>query len=194
MNDYTALVLQLEARGDTPEKRAAMAALFTAGEKAKPALVAGLDHPAWRVRHGCLRVLDHAEVDDQTRARVVRALADPHRKVRRAAIHLLGCEPCKPAGFCGIDGVDIDGVHLEAVTSDKSRQVRLAAMTRFMWQRAPLDDRVVATMESVIADESDAAVRRRAAHILAFPDAWTQGRNLRDRQAKLSDRMNSLLG
>ena len=43
MNGYDALVSQLEARGDTPEKRAAMRTLYAAGEDAKPALVAGLD-------------------------------------------------------------------------------------------------------------------------------------------------------
>jgi hypothetical protein len=194
MNGYDALVSQLEARGDTPEKRAAMRTLYAAGEDAKPALVAGLDHPAWRVRHGCLRVLDHAVVDDATRVRVVRALSDPHRKVRQSAIHLLGCEVCKPAGFCGIDGVDIDGVHLKAVAADRSRRVRKAAIGHFMWQRGPIEPRVEAAMRAVIEGDDDIELRKRAAHVLAFPEMSTYAGSAPERYAQLLQRVDVLLG
>jgi hypothetical protein len=193
MNDYEGLVLQLELKGEMPEKQAAVEALRAAGERAKPALLSGLDHPAWRVRHGCLLLLDHTVVDDETRLRVVRALHDPHRKVRRAAIHLLGCERCKPEGFCGIEGVDIDAVYLDAAASDRSRRVRYAAMGRFMWQLQPLEPRVASTMQAVIDEDADADLRRRAAHVLAFPDVYGSSASRSDRQEQMRERVDALL-
>lgn len=193
MNVYETLVAQLEAKGGSPEKEAAVMALREAGEQAKPALLSGLDHAAWRVRHGCLRVLDHTEVDDETRERVVRSLTDPHRRVRRAAMHLLGCEPCKPEGFCGLDGVDIDGAYLHAAASDRSRHVRYVAMVHFMWQREPLEPRVASAMRTIIDEEDDTDLRERAALILAFPDAYANSTSRSERAEKVQQRVAALL-
>jgi hypothetical protein len=79
---YDELVLELERVED---KDRTIAALRAGGEDAKPAMLRGMRHPAWRVRHGCLRVLDHTIVDGPTRLAVLKALDDPHRKVRQAA-------------------------------------------------------------------------------------------------------------
>src|SRR5919198_61154 len=95
---YEDLVAQLEQVEGTDET---VMALRAGGEDAKPALLRGLEHPSYRVRRGCLRVLDHTIIDDPTRLAVLKALDDPHRKVRSAALHVLGCEACKPEGYCG---------------------------------------------------------------------------------------------
>jgi hypothetical protein len=160
-DDLVAELATVDGRDET------IAALRAAGEEAKPALLRGMQHPAWRVRHGCLLVLDHTIVDDATRLAVLKAIDDPHRKVRRAAHHLLGCEACKPEGFCGIDGVDLEEVALEAALHDRSRRVRRPAMVGFMW-RSTLDDRVADGMRHVLAVEEDDDLRERAARVLAF--------------------------
>ena len=81
---YKALVLQLERVEGTEQT---ILALRAAGEDAKPALLEGMRHPSYRVRRGCLLVLDHSIIDDAIRLVVLHALEDPHRKVRTAALH-----------------------------------------------------------------------------------------------------------
>jgi HEAT repeat protein len=185
---YDELVTQLE---QVDGKEQTIMALRTGGEDAKPALLRGLSHPAWRVRNGCLRVLDHTVVDDATRVAVVRALDDPHRKVRRAAVHLLGCEVCKPAGYCGIEGVDLEAVHLDLVMRDRSGAVRRSAMGHFMWKSA-LSDRVTTAMRELVAGDTDEGVRRRAASALAYPSIASMPKGAA-RAAKYTETAEALL-
>ena len=160
----------LQARYDT------MMELRGEGEAAKPLLFAGLDHPAWRVRYMCLRVLDHTIVDDETRIRVLGTLKDPHRKVRRAAVHLLGCEPCKPEGFCGIEGIDIDELYLDVVESDRSALVRRYAVALFMY-KSELSDPVAGRLRRALSRETNDAVRIRLAGALLWPEIYGDGRS-----------------
>lgn len=169
---YESLVAGLDVRGESRERREAVRLLREAGESAKPALLRGLSHPAWRVRHGCLRVLDHTIIDDPTRRHIIDSLADPHRKVRQAAIHALGCEVCKPEGFCGVEGVDLVGMYLQVIQTDPSLRVRRAAMGRFMWTAEQPEERVQAVLESLLADAPDASLRERAASALAWSAAF----------------------
>ena len=164
--NYDDLVGELER---VEGKEQTILTLRSGGEDAKPALLRGMRHPAWRVRHGCLRVLDHTIVDDPTRLAVLEALRDPHRKVRQAALHVLGCEVCKPEGYCGIDGVDIEAAYLDIARHDRSRRVRQSAISALMW-RSALDARVVEAMREVLTTEADDDLRRRAAWVLAYPE------------------------
>src|SRR5438270_8964643 len=157
-DDLVAQLAEVDGRDET------IKALRTGGEDAKPALLIGMQHPAWRVRHGCLLVLDHTTVDDTTRLVVLKATKDPHRKVRRAAHHLLRCEACKPERYCGIEGVDLDELALDAVLHDRSRRVRRPAMVAFMW-RSTLDDLVAEAMQEALAVEDDDDLRERAAKV-----------------------------
>jgi hypothetical protein len=162
--DYQALVLQLEQVEGTEQM---MLELRAAGEGAKPALLDGMRHPSYRVRRGCLLVLDHSIIDDATRRVVLQALEDPHRKVRTAALHVLGCEVCKPEGYCGVEGVDVDEVYLEHARDDRSRRVRRSAMGAF--RRTPvLDDEVADLMQNVLETEQDDDLREQAAKVLAY--------------------------
>ena len=176
---------QVEGKHDT------IAALRAGGEDAKPALLRGMQHPAWRVRHGCLRVLDHTIVDDPTRRVVLRALDDPHRKVRRAALHVLGCEVCKPEGYCGIEGVDLEATYLDTSLNDRSGRVQSSALAHFMW-RSTLDDAVVDGMRAVLASDANHDVRRRAAAVLAFPDIAAMPKS-RERRERYVARIEELL-
>ena len=185
---YDELVLELER---FEHKDQTIVALRAGGEDAKPALLRGLHHPAWRVRHGCLRVLDHTIVDDPTRLAVLNALGDPHRKVRHAALHVLGCEVCKPEGYCGIEGVDIEATYLDIAQHDASRRVRRSAIAAVMW-RSSLDDRVVDAMHEVLTTEDDDDLRRRAAWVLAYPEIVEIAEPIR-RDAEFNERVQALL-
>lgn len=160
---YDELVLDLHK---VEGREATILALRHGGESAKPALLRGLKHPAWRVRHGCLRVLDHTIIDDPTRDAVFKALKDPHRKVRRAAMHALGCEVCKPEGYCGIEGVDLEAVWLEIARNDRSSTIRALATGALRWQFSRAE-RVEETLRDILANDDNAEVRRRAARALS---------------------------
>ena len=185
---YETLVLQLER---VEGKQQTILALRAAGEDAKPALLQGMHHPAWRVRHGCLLVLDHTIIDDATRLAVLKALDDPHRKVRRAALHVLGCEVCKPEGYCGIEGVDLEAVYLETALHDRSRRVRRSAIAGFMWRRTLADD-IDDAMRHVLATEEHDDVRQRAAQVLAYPEVAGMPKTA-ERRAKFDETILSLL-
>ena len=165
-SQYETLVLQLE---QVEAAEQVILALRAAGEEAKPALLAGMRHPSYRVRRGCLLVLDHSIIDDATRLAVLHALEDPHRKVRRAALHVLGCEVCKPEGYCGIEGVDLDAVYLEHARDDRSRRVRRSAMAAFR-RRPALDEEVADSMREVLTTEEHHDLREQAAKVLAYPE------------------------
>ena len=175
---------QVDGKHDT------ISALRAGGEDAKPALLRGLQHPAWRVRPGCLRELDHTIVDDPTRRAVLQGLDDPHRKVRRAALHVLGCEVCKPEGYCGIEGVDLEATYLDTAVNDRSGRVQSSALAHFMW-RSTLDEAVVDGMHAVLASDANHEVRRRAAAVLAFPHiaAMPKSRERRERYAAMIDEL-----
>jgi HEAT repeat protein len=89
------------------------------------ALVAGLSDPNPRVRWWCVQVLDHVP-DDRATTALLAALDDPVARVRRNAVHALGCVACKP----GWDG-DLPDAAREKLTSmiatDANAKVRLEA-------------------------------------------------------------------
>src|SRR5437016_314471 len=45
-------------------------------ERLRPAALSGLDHPSWRVRRSCCRLLDDLVLTDETTAALERRLAD----------------------------------------------------------------------------------------------------------------------
>jgi hypothetical protein len=89
--------------------------------------------------------------------------------VRTAALHVLGCEVCKPEGYCGIEGVDLDAVYLSHARHDPSRRVRRSAMSAFRWRPA-LDGAVADAMRNVLTTEQDDALREQAAKVLAYAE------------------------
>jgi hypothetical protein len=191
--DFDTMVRRFDRKDGLTARYEAMMQLRAEGEAAKPLLFRGLDHPAWRVRYVCLRVLDHTVVDDETRRRVLGALEDPHRKVRRAALHLLGCEPCKPEGYCGIEGVDVEALYLDLLQHDRSALVRLNAVSMFLYE-STLPDRVEATLRAALEAESNPAVRLRLARAIVWPDVYGDGTSRYvDRLDEYNERVRELL-
>lgn len=165
--DYQQLIEALDDRRDYRARHRAIDALIAAGERAKPAMLLALTHPAWRVRHGVLRGLDHTVVDDETRVAVVARLDDPHRKVRHAALHLLACDACKPDGFCGVEGVDVEEIVLRLAEGDRSVRVRTAAVLYF-WPHDVLSESTVAALRAVLDRETNVRLRLAAARAIAW--------------------------
>jgi HEAT repeat protein len=63
--------------------------------EARAALIAGLDHPNALVRWWCLQLMDHL-ADESYLEPILAKFSDPVAKVRRHAVHALGCAACKP--------------------------------------------------------------------------------------------------
>ena len=82
-SQYEALVLQLEQVEGTEQT---ILALRAAGEDAKPALLEGMRHPSYRVRRGCLLVLDHSIIDDATRLVVLQAADGYDATIKRGSV------------------------------------------------------------------------------------------------------------
>ena len=93
----------IELLADPEQAEGAFALLKALAEdELRPLLVAGSRHASWRVRRRCCRLLDDLTLVPETIAALTERLDDDHPKVRRAAMHALACEHCKPDG-CALD-------------------------------------------------------------------------------------------
>ncbi len=121
------------------------------------ALLQGLEHASARVRFDCANAMDHL-ADVRCAAPLRRLLDDPVPRVRRAALHSLGCDRCKLAPLPG------QGDRLAVVTrlafADPSIRVRRAAAAELGGDC--YNPRAVATLEALLAQESDAVILRNA--------------------------------
>ena len=119
----------LEALGSPARALAAYAALEALPElRLRPVALSGLDHPNWRVRRSCCRLLDDLSLTPEAISALERRLADAHPLVRRSALHTLSCKHCKPDG-CALDV----GSLFERMASDPNRRVRAAVLHPLTW-------------------------------------------------------------
>ena len=119
----------LEALGRPAHAQAAYVALKALPELwLRPAALSGLDHPNWRVRRTCCRLLDDLSLTPESTSALERRLADSHPLVRRAALHTLSCKHCKPDG-CALDV----GSLFERMAADPNRRVRAAVLHPLTW-------------------------------------------------------------
>ena len=95
-DDLEQQVLLLASR-DWNSRRTARDALVAAGAAGLSAAVEGLRHPDSPVRRGCVDFLDHHADDGCADDLRQVALHDPVPRVRRFAVHALGCVRCKTA-------------------------------------------------------------------------------------------------
>lgn len=140
--------------------------LFLEPHADKATLIDAVSDPDPAVRFRACRLLDHHELDRSVATRMLAALQDPNKKVRHAALHTLGCEPCKPdGGECF--PVDVAGVTVDVLRNDRSLRVRRAAAAAMMWQR-PMEPRVRRAFRRVLRDETDPELRSKAERALAY--------------------------
>ena len=147
---YTAHVEQL---ADKDTRYEAWKALKSAGQEAVDALREGLSHPTWKVRQFCAMLLDE-HWDVPALQRLTLALHDPKLKVRRAAVHSLGCDRCKN----GENPIDVLPYVEERLREDKSIKVRRMAVLTLAIQ-AP-NKRIARVLRRALRDETDLKLRR----------------------------------
>jgi HEAT repeat protein len=113
------------------------------------------------VRWQSVMLLDHYD-DDRHFDALVRAAHDPVARVRRHAVHALGCDACKRTAGC----VDPIPTLTDSALHDKNAKVRRHATWSLM-MRLP-DPRARAVLQQLAASDSDERVRRDA--------GWASGR------------------
>jgi hypothetical protein len=152
IHDYHELVEQL---GDPATRNAAYVELNKIGQVAVGAAREGLSHPNWRVRQFSAMFLDN-HWDDAALKRLILNLHDPKLKVRKAAVHSLGCDRCKN----GENPIDVLPLVAERIREDKSIKVRRAAVLTLIAQTP--SRRIARVLRCVLRDEADPKIRRYA--------------------------------
>jgi hypothetical protein len=118
-------------------------------------LLAGLRSPHSRIRFECAHALDDY-ADERCVEPLRRLLNDPVPRVRRIALHSLGCDICKPAPLAS--EMDFVSLAIEQAFTDPSIQVRRHAVSELVVRRA--DPRAAAAIRQLQAQERDSEFRR----------------------------------
>ena len=135
--------------------------LVRRGKSALDALIAGLSHHSGKVRATSALLMDHL-ADNRCIKPLYHAMRhDPLEAVRRCAMHSLVCDGCKD---CPLD-TDVVGALIEAALTDRSLAVKRRAVF-YLGQQRP-DARAVTILETLLTQESDPTLLRRARHALA---------------------------
>lgn len=92
------------------------------------AVLPGLTSESWRIRKQACALLDDVAFTDASFEGLTASLSDPVPDVRRAALHTLSCQRCKPDGCF----VDVRGV-FERMKDDPSRDVRKNVLGPLIW-------------------------------------------------------------
>jgi hypothetical protein len=136
-----------------------VAALRAAGATDLPfdlLALAALEDPEAKVRWSAIDVLDHYDEHRHDPA-LTAALRDPVPRVRRHAAHALGCAACSSTPGTG----DAVPALVRCASTDDNVKVRRQALWGLLSRLD--DDRVVAALEQIAADDVDERMRRDAA-------------------------------
>jgi HEAT repeat protein len=131
--------------------------LRDSGRLPSPAeILPALRHPNPKVRYECLGLLDHL-ADDACVPAILAATADPVPRVRRMAVHALGCQRCKPSELCA----DLSELLLSVAETDPVWRVRREAIISLVQQAAA--DRCAERLDAIAEADAHASVRKQAA-------------------------------
>ena len=139
-------------------------ALAATGHDGLSAVVAGLAHAEARVRRGCADFLDHYGTDACVDKLRHTALHDPVPAVRRAAVHALLCQRCKPCPLTG----DLMDFLIQVALEDSSVRVRGEAACGLGAQ--PRDPRAVTALKQILRQDSHPGLLRCAHAALTHQD------------------------
>ena len=126
------------------------------------AVLAGLDHPKWKVRRTCADFLDHWG-DQRCIEPLTRLLRDPKENVRRLALHSLMCQECKA---CPLEGDFVEPL-IERALTDRSLRVRRIATGAL--GNLVADTRARMALHQIVTQEQDPVLRLRARSALERP-------------------------
>jgi hypothetical protein len=189
LHDLADSLAELAARGDGPslavrlivprrDLLAVRAMLVERGVYADvvAALLSGLASASAPVRHDCAHALDHF-ADDRCVEPLRHLLDDPVPRVRRVALHVLSCAACKLTPLRPEE--DLLPLVVDRALHDTSIAVRRHAT---MALGGFCDDlRAEATLRTLLANATDAAVRREAKWALRRVEAPNRPENRTDR-------------
>ena len=141
---------------DWSARRAAMESLAAAGPSGLRVALDALSDPDPKLRGAALGFIDHHATDACVPQLSRVAQTDPDPDVRRAAVHALICERCKPSPL----DLNPIGVLLDAFRNDPNRRVRFSAAQSL---RPYLDELTVQEALRAAAREDPSNLVRRAA-------------------------------
>ena len=122
-------------------------------------IVSALEHPNPRVRCDCLAMLDHL-ADESSVVAMIAATSDPVPRVRRMAVHALGCQRCKPSALSS----DLNAIFVPIAEGDPAWRVRREAVISIVQQ--PADECSGAVLARLADHDPHALVRQQAAWAL----------------------------
>ena len=134
-------------------------------------ILPALHHPNPRVRFEGLGMLDHL-AEESSLAAMIAATHDPVPRVRRMAVHALGCMRCKPSPLCH----ELNAVFLPIAENDPVWRVRREAVISIAQQ--PADDRSRAILARLADGDPHPDVRKQATWALRVQMglSWAYGR------------------
>jgi HEAT repeats len=137
-------------------------------------LLPALRHPNPRVRFECLGLLDHLADEDSVEA-MIAATRDPVPRIRRMAVHALGCVRCKASTSCR----ELVPGFLPIAEGDPVWRVRREAVIAIAQQ--PADDRSRAVLARLAEADPHPDVRKQATWALRVQMglSWAYGRRER---------------
>jgi hypothetical protein len=127
----------------------------------------GLALENWRVRKHACALLDDVEFTDASFAGLTACLSDPVPDVRRAAMHTLSCQHCKPDGCF----VDVRGV-FERMKDDPSSDVRKNVLGPLGWWEQRHEDWSIELIRYFAANDRSEKLRRAATRDLEQVEEW----------------------
>ena len=142
--------------GSFPVELAAAYVVHARGKAAAmDEVLAGLNHPKWKVRRTCANFMDHWG-DSRCVEPLVNALRDPKEHVRRLALHSLTCQECKE---CPLEGDFVEPLVERALTDRSMRVRRIAtgALGNFTH-----DERALIALRQILSLDQDPVLVARA--------------------------------
>jgi len=133
--------------------------LFREGSRSVQTLIAGTRHRSPRVRAACVALMDHLG-DDRCCESLMRSLDDPSARVRRHAVHAVGCQACKAHPL----PMDVAGALITRAMEDPSIRVRRVAVHQLGLQ--PHEPRIVEALMLTLTQSRDGGLVSRARHAL----------------------------
>lgn len=119
-------------------------------DELRPLTAKGTSNADWRIRRACCRLLDDLDFTPETLAALERCLDDPEPRVRRAAIHSLTCQRCKPDG-CVVDVRRI----VERAIHDANAEVRKLAISGLTYEWPDAEWRIDVLRRVAESDRSE---------------------------------------
>lgn len=145
------------AAAEWETRAAARDHLTSLGADAIPVILKGCSHTDPQARAECIALLDHF-ADERCLEALKTALHDQSARVRRHAVHSLGCQQCKPRPL----QLDVVALLVPLALADPSIRVRRVAVHQLGLQHP--DPRITDALRRILRVDRDPGLLQRARH------------------------------